>query len=310
MKIVFLDIKTLGEDLDLSKFNKLGKITTYDITKPSETIEKLVEADIVVTNKVVIDKNVIDNTNLKMIQVAATGMNNIDLDYAKKKKIVVKNVNKYSTNSVAQITFSLIFKFLSKIDYFDEYGKNKWCRNDIFTHIVPFNELSNLNIGIIGLGTIGKKVASIFNEFGSKIYYYSTSKSNYDTNFIHLDLDTLLKTCDILSIHAPLNQNTKNLINKNNLKYIKNGSILLNLGRGGIVNEKDIANELDKREIFYATDVISSEPIDCNNPLLKVKNKNRLIITPHIAWASIESRKRLINSIYKNIEEFIDNFDK
>jgi len=306
VKIVFLDAKTLGEDIDLSIFKKLGEVKIYQTTNKNETIDRLSEADIVVTNKVVIDKNVIDNTNLKLIQVAATGMNNIDLDYAKEKGIIVKNITNYSTNSVVQITFSMVFKLLSKIEYFNDYGKNEWCNSDIFTHIIPFNELSSLKVGIIGLGNIGKKVASIFNEFGSEVYYYSTSKSNYNTNYKHLELNELLKSCDIISIHAPLNQNTLNLINKNNLKYLKDGAILLNLGRGGIVNENDIANEIDKREIFYATDVISTEPIDCNNPLLKVKNKDRLVITPHIAWASVESRKRLVNLIYKNIKNFLN----
>ena len=305
MKIVFLDAKTLGDDLDLSKFKRLGNITIYNTTTPNETIKRLEYADIVVTNKVVIDKNVIDNTNLKMIQIAATGMNNVDIAYAKEKNILVKNVKGYSTNSVVQITFSMVLSILSKINYFDQYGKNRWHNSDIFTHIVPFDEISSLKVGIIGLGTIGKKVASIFKEFGSEVYYYSTSKTNYNTDFIHLELNELLKKCDIISIHAPLNVNTKNLINKDNLKYIKNNSILLNLGRGGIVNEEDIANELNNRKIFYATDVVLNEPIKDTNPLLKIKDKSRLMITPHIAWASIQSRKKLIELIYENISSFL-----
>jgi glycerate dehydrogenase len=308
MKIAFLDTKTLGSDIDLSIFDELGDVKKYETTNENQTIDRLQNIDIAVTNKVIIDKHIINHTNLKLIQVTATGMNNIDLDYAKEKNIIVKNVAKYSTNSVAQITFSMIFKILSKIDYFDDYGKNQWINSDIFTHIVPFYELANKNFGIIGLGTIGKKVASIAKSFGANVYYYSTSKSNFNTNYTHLQLNELLSKCDIISIHAPLNNNTFNLINKNNLAYIKQDAILLNLGRGGIVNESDISNAIDAKKIYYATDVVTTEPIKQTNPLLHIKQKDRLILTPHIAWASYESRQTLINTVYNNLKNFMLSF--
>ncbi len=305
MKIVFLDAKTLGKDISLDRFKDIATVDFYETTQPNQVISRIKDAQIVVTNKVVIDKNIIDNSNLKFIQVTATGMNNIDIPYAKQNNIIVKNVAGYSTNSVVQTAFAFIFKFIQDIEYLNSYAKTKWCNSDSFTHIIPFGELANKKVGIIGLGTIGKQVANIANEFGAEVYYYSTSHKNNNNKYTQLSLEELLKTCDIISIHAPLNENTANLLNKENLVYLKEKTILLNLGRGGIVNENDIALLLDQKEIYFATDVTTIEPIGCENPLLKVVNKNRLILTPHIAWASIEARKTLIQMVYENLNDFI-----
>lgn len=307
MKIVFLDTSTLGSDISLDKFSDFGEVVTYEVTRPDQTLQRVKDANIVVTNKVVIDKTVMEQSEIKLICIAATGMNNVDLEYAKERGIEVKNVAGYSTASVVQLTFAFALHFVQKISFYDRYVKEKnWEKSPIFTNLdMPFYELENKTWGIIGLGTIGKKVAHIAEAFGCNINYYSTSGTNYNANYNSLSFEELLSTSDIISIHSPLNDTTYNMINKTNLKLIKEGGILLNLGRGGIINEQDLANEIDSREIYCALDVVSKEPIEVQNPLNFIQNKNRIVITPHIAWASIESRNRLVDGIFNNIKEYV-----
>jgi len=306
MKISILDAKTFGTDANLEIFNSLGTILTHQTTTYNETLNHIDDSEVVITNKVVIDKHIMDNSSLKLICVAATGMNNIDLEYAKQKGIVVKNVVGYSTASVAQLTFSIVLQFIAQISYYNNYTSSKqWCKSDIFTNLdKPFFELDNKTWGIIGLGNIGAKVASIASSFGCNVQYYSTSGANTNTQYKSINLDELLKTSDIISIHCALNDVTNNLINNKNLSSIKDETIILNLGRGGIVNENDISDELNSNRLYYGTDVVTKEPIEESNPLMNVINKDRLIITPHIAWASKEARARLINSIKDNISNF------
>ena len=306
MKISILDAKTFGVDANLEVFNTLGTIQTYQTTSYEQTLSHINDAQVVITNKVIIDKYIMDNSSLKLICVAATGMNNIDLQYAKQKGIVVKNVVGYSTASVAQLTFAIALEFIQKISYYNNYTSSKqWCKSDIFTHLdKPFYELENKTWGIIGLGNIGKKVASIASSFGCNVQYYSTSGVNTNKEYSNVSLEELLKTSDIISIHCALNNVTNNLINNSNMKLIKDDTIILNLGRGGIVNEQDISNEIDSNRLYYGTDVVTKEPIEETNPLINIKNKDRIIITPHIAWASKEARVRLINSIKDNISTF------
>ncbi|HJE65435.1 MAG TPA: D-2-hydroxyacid dehydrogenase [Campylobacter avium] len=308
MKIVCLDAKTLGS-YDLSKFKDFGDFVSYDLTKKEEVIQRLKYADVVMTNKVVIDKEVMDNTPIKLILETATGVNNIDVEYAKQKGILVKNAAGYSTNSVLQHTFALIFAFLNQIPFYDKWSKDgSWCKSDIFTDYSRIlNNLNGKKHGIIGLGTIGKEVARISTAFGANICYYSTSGKNSDKSYKQVSLDELLKSCDIISIHAPLNENTKNLLTKKELSLMKEGAILINVGRGGIVNEKDLAEILDEKNIRAGLDVLEVEPMLKNHPLLAVKNKERLIITPHVAWASFESLNALMDIVYNNLKEWIEN---
>lgn len=308
MKIVILDSDTLGEDIDLSCFGQYGSVTSYPYTAPHQRVERLQNADIVITNKVVIDREVMEHSTLKLICVAATGMNNIDLDYAKERGISVKNVAGYSTPSVVQTTFAMALHFMNDLDYFDRYAKSDdgWCKSNVFTHVAhPWHDLEDKSWGIIGLGTIGKKVAIAAEAFGANILYYSTSGRNRDEMFQRTTLDDLLFTCDIISIHAPLNDKTYNLINKENLKELKRGAILLNLGRGGIINEADLATYIDQSDIRVGLDVLEREPIDEEHPLRTIKAQERLLLTPHIAWASVESRERLIEGICNNIKTFL-----
>lgn len=308
MKIVCLDADTLGNDVDLDAvFGKFGEFVSYNMTEANQTVQRLQNADIVLTNKVLITKDVIAQTNLKLICVTATGVNNIDLEAAKEANIPVKNVAGYSTNSVAQQTFANILALRNSTSYYENYGKNSdgWAKSPIFVNLDrPIFELSGKKFCVVGLGTIGLEVAKVAKAFGCKVSYYSTSGNNSNSNFKRVSFDEVLKS-DIISIHAPLNENTKNLFHSQALNKLKDGAMLVNSGRGGIVNEEYMAKLIDEREIYFVTDVLEKEPIRADHPLLKVKNKDRLMITPHIAWASVEARRKLIELSAKNIEDFI-----
>ncbi len=309
MKIVLLDASTLGEDIDRSCFDDLGEVTYYQTTPKTQTLARVKDADIVVTNKVVIDKKIMDNSNIKLICVAATGMNNIDLEYAKEKKIVVKNVSGYSTSSVVQTTFSLALYLIGKLKFYDEFTKSGgWSKSKIFTNLdQPYHDIAGKTWGIVGLGEIGKGVAKVADAFGAEVIYFSTTGENRNGDFKRVSLENLLKNSDIISIHAPLNENTKNLINKTNLPLLKQNALLLNLGRGGIINEKDLAKFIDESDIYVGLDVLENEPMSKSSPFLTIKNRDNLFITPHIAWASVESRKKLVEGICTNIRTFNPN---
>lgn len=307
MKIVILDRATLGFDIDVDIFKTLGEVTSYDVTFQNQTKHRVKDADIVITNKVVISKEIMDASNLQLICISATGTNNVDLEYAKEKNIEVKNVAGYSSSSVVQLSFAMIFHFVQKLNYYKNYvDEGKWQKSAIFTHIdKPFYELDKKRVGIIGLGDIGLNLAKKAAAFDCDVVYYSTSGKNNNNEYKRVELDELLQTSDIVSIHCPLNENTQNLLNFENMNKMKDAAILLNLGRGGIINEEDLAKVIDSKEIYCGIDVVSKEPIEESNPLLKVKNKDRLVLTPHVGWASIEARERLISMVANNIKEFI-----
>jgi len=310
MTIVLLDAKTLGDDLNLSVFETFGTFISYETTAEEQTLERIVDADIVITNKVVISANMLSQTKkLNLICIAATGMNNVDLEAAKFQGVEVKNVAGYSTKSVVQHTFAMALYLLEKMAYYDKVVKdNTWSASGLFTDVSqPFYEISGKKWGIIGMGNIGQNVATIATAFGAEVSYHSTSGENLHHAYPHKSLEFILKDCDIISIHAPLNDKTFDLINENNLPYIKEKAILLNLGRGGIVNETDLAFELDRREIYAGLDVLETEPISTMNRLNEVKHKERLLITPHIAWTSIEARHKLLQGIVKNINTFLES---
>ncbi len=305
MKIVLLDALTFGET-DLSGFNNLGDVAIFQTTSPSQVQERITNADIIVTNKVVIsDEHMASTPSLKLICVAATGMNNVDLDSAKKRNIAVKNVAGYSTDSVIQHTFSILFYLMGHSRYYDDYVKDgSYSRSPIFTDVShPFFEIKGKKWGIIGLGSIGRGVANIASAFGADLCYYSTSGVNRTEDYQRTTLEELLKNCDIISIHAPLNEQTNNLLDYEQLLTTKDGAIVLNLGRGGIVNEDAIVKIIDEKNIYFGLDVLMKEPMVENHPLLSVKNKDNLYITPHIAWTSVEARDTLIASVIQNINQ-------
>lgn len=309
MKIVILDAKTLGKDLDLSLIDTLGEVEKYELTTKEEVASRIQEAEVILTNKVVLGEQQLKNASkVRFIGLFATGYNNIDLDYAKARGIAVANVAGYSTKSVAQHTFALLFGLLEQINFYDHYVKTKaYAQSDTFSFIErPFWEINNKTWGIIGMGAIGEEVAQIAQAFGARVQYYSTSGKNNHPHYTKVDLETLLKTSDVVSIHAPLNNQTLNLLTYDNIKLMKKESILLNLGRGGIVHEEDLAQALEEDLIKGAgLDVLVHEPIVEDHPLYKVKDASKWLVTPHIAWASIEARQQLIREVVGNIQAFL-----
>jgi len=309
MKIVLLDAKTLGDDLDLSTVQAFGELEIHQTTNYDETLSRIQDADIIITNKVIIDQAIMEQcSKLKLICISATGMNNVDLEYAASHNISVKNVAGYSTKSVVQHTFAMALHLIEKMGYYaDVAPSGAWSRSGLFTDVSkPFFEISGKQWGIIGLGAIGQEVAKVATAFGAKVSYYSTSGKNNNTTYTQKALDVLLAESDIISIHAPLNEATKYLLNSQNLGLLKEGAILLNLGRGGIIHEEDLAKVMDQKEILVGLDVVEKEPILSDNPLLRLQEQERLLITPHIAWTSIEARKKLLEGIVENIKRFVN----
>ena len=306
-KIVVLDAITLG-NVDFDKLKEFGEVILYDKTKAEDVEERIKDASIILTNKVVLNKdNLKDAEKLEIICETATGFNNIDVEYAKSKNIAVTNVAGYSTPTVAQHTFATLLHLYDKIGYYDEFVKSgEYSKSGMFTNLDrPFNDIEGKTWGIIGLGNIGKRVAKIAEAFGAKVVYYSTSGKNNNSDYKRVELDELLSESDIISIHSPLNKNTEGLFNYDNLKKMKKTSVLINMGRGPIVVEEDLAKAIDENIISGAAlDVFSVEPMPENSPLLKIKNKEKIVMTPHIAWASIEARERLFNDLIENIKAF------
>ena len=309
MKVVFLDCKSLGADLDLERFSSFGEVEMYDFSTTEEAAQRTQDADVIITNKVPMNASTLGNaSHLKLICVTATGINNLDLPYLEERGIAWRNVAGYSTETVAQHTFALAFYLLEHLNYYDCYVKEGRYVNDrIFTHFDRgFHELSSMTWGIVGLGAIGKRVAELAACFHSNVVYYSTSGKNHDDRYREVDWETLLDSCDIISIHAPLTPETNNLFQREAFQKMKNSAILINVGRGPIVNEADLAWALEEGEIAGAgLDVLAVEPMAEDNPLRRITDSNRLIITPHIAWASIEARTRLMDIVYHQIEDFL-----
>lgn len=309
MKIVFLDRKTIGEDLDLEKFNDFGEVVMYDFSSPEEVPDRVKDADIIILNKVPINEATIYSAEkLKLVCITATGTNNLDKEYLDKRGIAWRNVAGYSTESVVQHTFAMIFYLFEKLAYYDSYVKeDRYINDKMFTHFAEgFHELSGKTWGIIGLGNIGRRVADVAKAFGCNVQYFSTSGKNNNKDYKQVGLDELLSYSDIVSIHAPLDDNTLHLIDKNALSKMKKSAFLINVGRGPIIVEEDLAWALDNNVIAGAgLDVLDVEPMSENNPLRNIKDSKKLIITPHIAWASIEARRRLMDIIYGQIEEFL-----
>ena len=237
----------------------------------------------------------------------ATGYNNIDIEYAKSRNIAVTNVAGYSTNTVVQHTFAMLFNIYNKLAYYDNYVKSgEYTKSDIFTHLdKSIVDLEGKTWGIIGLGQIGKRVANLAKAFGAEVIYYSTSGRNSDSEFTRVEFEELLEKSDVISIHAPLNENTEGLMNYEVFKKMKNSAVLLNLGRGPIVVESDLAKAIDEDLIGAAAlDVFEYEPMHADNALLKVEKKDKLLLTPHVAWASLEARTRLFEDMMENIRAF------
>lgn len=304
MKIVFLDAATMG-DVSFEPFERLGEFVRYDHSTPAEAKERVKDADVLMLNKILVNKDLIDSApSLKLICIAATGVNNIDVDYAASKGIPVRNAVGYSTDSVVQSTFMHLLSLVGGAPYFDESVKSgRYSRSGMFTD--PnwnWSELTGKTLGIIGLGNIGKKVAQIAEAFGMKVCYFSTSGTGHCHDYPCLPLEQLLSESDIVSIHAPLNQRTLNLIGRKELEMMKSSAFIINMGRGAIVVEEDLAAAVDDGVIAGAgMDVFVTEPIPEDHPYLKMKHPERMRLAPHVAWASVEARQRLVAIMADNV---------
>lgn len=308
MKLVFLDASTLGDDVNYAPFEALGEVIRYPFSTSEEAFVRSAEADVLIVNKVQVNADTITHADhLKLVCVTATGTNNLDKEYLAERGIEWRNVAGYSTETVAQHTFALLFYLYEKLNYYDNYVKSGQYVNDrSFTHFAEtFHEINGKTWGILGLGAIGRRVADIARAFGARVIYYSASGAKPQDGYEQVDFDTLLSASDILSIHAPLNEYTEGIINAAALAKMKSSAILLNLGRGPIIVEQDLADALSQGTIAAAgLDVLSAEPMSAANPLRAITDSRRLFITPHIAWASLEARTRLMNIICGQIREY------
>lgn len=307
MKIVFLDADTLGAT-PTSEFASLGEFVSYPTSTREEALARVGNCDTLIINKIIVDAALMDAApKLKLICVTATGVNNIDLVEAEKRGIAVRNVSGYSTDSVVQSTFAHLLSLLGDSPYFDDCVKSgRYSSMSIFCDIShPYTEIVGKTLGIIGLGTIGKRVAAIAGMFGMKVIYYSTSGTSHCNLYPSVSLDELLESSDVVSIHAPLNERTRSLIGQAQLAKMKKSALLLNLGRGGIVDEEALAFAVDNGVIAGAAlDVFEKEPLPATSPLLHLRHPERFRFSPHTAWASREALARLVSKVADNIRNF------
>lgn len=310
MKTVILERNSLGVDIDVSRFADFGPVTEYPVTSYEDAAERIGDAQCVLVNKIPMGEKILESCpNVKLILESATGIDNIDLDYCSRRGITVTNVKSYSTDSVAQHTFALLFYLLESLSYYDEYVKGgTYASQPRFSHFdKAFFELKGKTWGIVGLGEIGRQVASVASAFGCRVIYYSASGRKYDVPYEAADFKTLLEQSDIVSIHAPLNEYTKHLFTMDAFRQMKPTAYLLNVGRGPIIKDEDLAAALNEGLIAGAgLDVIGKEPIEKDNPLSNIKDSTKLIITPHMAWASTEARERLVSEMYENAKAFLN----
>lgn len=314
MNIVILERDSVGTDVSVECLRNLGEVTIYSNTMAGEIGDRVKDAEIIIANKSPLNADTLKNAaDVKLICEFATGYDNVDLEYCRKRGIKVVNVVNYSTASVAQHTFALCFYILEKLNHYDHYVKSgRYAAQSGFSNFdIPFTELDGKTWGVIGMGNIGKKVARIATAFGCRVIFYSASGNSGCTDYERVDLDTLLGESDFLSIHCPLSDRTKNLIDLKALKKMKKTAILINVARGPVVNDEALYMALTQDLIAGAgLDVTGTEPMRDYNPLSKIMNSNKLIITPHLAWASIEARNRVVEETYKNIEAFYRGEDR
>lgn len=314
MKIVELDRETLGYDIDTSVLKTIGDFEEHEAADLETTREYIKDADVIIFNKTRMNEELLkDAPNVKLLAITATGFDNIDLEYCKSRGIAAANVKAYSTPAVAQHTFAMALFVLEKISYYDEYVKSgRYSSQSGFCNFdEKYNELSGKTWGIIGMGNIGRSVARIAEAFGCKVIFYSASGNSTCTDYERVELETLLKESDVLSIHCPLSDRTRNLINRDTLKLMKRNAILINVARGPVVNDADLAEALNNGTIAGAgLDVLGVEPMEKDNPLGLIKDSRKLLITPHMAWASVESRQRCFDEVFENIRAFMEGRER
>ncbi len=309
MKLVILERNSVGTDVDVSCFEKFGEVTCYPNTVAANTSERVKDADIILANKAPLNESTLkDAPNVKLICLLATGFDNVDLAYCKSRGIKVTNVVNYCTSTVAQHTLLLALALSEKIAFYDDYVKSgAYSAQDRFSNFDrTFYDLEGKTWGIIGMGTIGRRVAGLAQAFGCRVIFYSASGKSTCTDYERVEFDTLLQESDILSLHCPLSDRTRGLINKDALSKMKETAILVNVARGPVVDTRALCDALVTDRIAGAgLDVLEQEPMAKDNPLARIKDSSKLIITPHMAWASLESRTRLVDEVVKNIEAFL-----
>lgn len=309
-KIVFLDAATLG-DTALDPIAAQGELVTYPFSTPEEALLRVGDADVVITNKVRITEELLGAApRCRLVCEAATGVNNIDLEACARRGIPVRNVAGYSTESVVQETYMHILSLMGSAPYLDSVVKNgTYSAGRSFTDVSrPIYELAGKTLGIIGLGTIGTRVARVGQAFGMDVIYYSTSGTSHSSEFPSVPLEQLMATADVISVHAPLNGRTAGLVGAAELALMKPTAIIVNMGRGGIISEEALADAIDRDAIGGAgLDVFCREPLPADNPLLHTRHGEKLRFTPHTAWASLEARARLVAAIAENISSCIPN---
>lgn len=314
MEIVILERDSVGTDVQIDCLKDLGNVTVYSNTLAGEVEERIRNADIVIANKAPLGEETLKNAqSVKLICEFATGYDNVDLEYCRKRGIKVANVVDYSTSAVAQHTFALCFYVLEKLNHYDNYVKSgEYASQSRFSNFdLPFTELDGKVWGIVGMGNIGKKTAQIAEAFGCKVIFYSASGNSSCTDYERVELEDLLKRSDFLSLHCPLSERTRNLIDLTALKKMKKTAILINVARGPVVNDEDLYTALTEGIIAGAgLDVTGTEPMKESNPLSRIKDSNKLIITPHLAWASTEARNRVVEETYKNTQAFCSGIDR
>ena len=315
MKIVFLDAATVGKDVSLDGLKQFGETVLYDATRQEDAAGRLADCDIAITNKVHIFKDEIDAArNLKLICVAATGVNCVDVDYASSKGIPVRNVPAYSTESVAQVVFMHILNMVGHGLYFNEICHDgSYSRSGMFSDVMnPFYELKGKRMGIIGMGNIGSRVAELAVAFGMQVAYFSTSGTGHCKLYPCISLEELLSQSDVVSVNCPLNQKTRDLITYTGLAMMKPSAYIVNCSRGGIINERDLVRALNDGMIAgAAVDAFETEPLPADHPFITgVREPSRLILSPHIGWTSVEARNRLVEILEDNIRNFLENNSK
>lgn len=313
--IVILERNSVGTDISVECFEKLGNVTVYPNTKTEEEVKaRTKDADIVIANKAPLREAALqDSPNVRLICEFATGYDNCDLPYCSRKGIKVANVVNYSTAMVAQHTFTLALALIQKLAHYDNYVKSgEYSAQDRFSNFdIPFTELDGKTWGIVGMGNIGKRVAKIASAFGCRVIFHSVTGKSTVTEYPQVDKDTLLAESDFLSLHCPLSELSRDFIDKEALRKMKKTAVLINVARGPVVNNTDLYEGLIAGEIMAAgLDVLEKEPLELSNPLSKLKDSNQLIITPHLAWGSVEARIRCVEETYKNIEAFLRREDR
>jgi len=314
MNIVILERASVGDEISVEAIEKLGNVTIYDTTPIDLIPERIKDAEVIIANKSPLNEKTLDNASkVRLICELATGYDNVDLDYCRKRGIAVRNVKGYSTDAVVQHTFALCLYLFEKLDYYDNYVKSgEYSRQDSFSHYdYKFSELASKTWGVIGLGAIGSRVADIAAAFGCNVVRYSLRDNPSDSAYKTLDFDEFLSSCDIISIHCPLNDDTRGLFDYKAFSKMKRDAILINVARGGIVVDADLYRALNENLIYGAgLDVTSTEPMSDENPLSDYMDSTRLIVTPHMAWASVEARNRVVKETALNIEAFIKGEDR